>query len=511
MSEPRAETPVANRGAITATVICACVMQGLDTTIVNVCLPHIQGSMSAAQDQISWVLTSYIVASAITMPLTGWLAGRFGVKYIFVASVVGFTITSALCGAATSLSQLVLYRLLQGICSAGLVPLGQATLFTIYPREKHGQAMAIFSTGAMMGPILGPTLGGWLTDNFDWRWCFYINLPVGALCALGIAVFLRPSRQMRRDPFDLFGFAMLSLAVGALQLMLDRGQTKDWFHSTEIWAEGIVAALCFYLLIVHTVTAGERSFLNKELLKSPNFMAGSVLMFGVGLILSGSLALLPSMMQVLMNYPVFDAGWMMAPRGFGTMLAMFFVARIIDRVDFRLFILVGFLLTASSLWQMTGYSLLMGSGPILFAGFAQGFGLGCTFVPLNLLALSGLPHHILTQGTALRALMRMLGGSIGIAILETQLAQNTQIVHSRLVEGLRPDNPLMRAPFMPPGFDLATPHGLAALNQEVTRQAAMVGYIDDFALMLIVILASLPLLLLVRVPRRRAVAAAADD
>ena len=518
MSEPRGEAapgpspaPVANRGAITATVICACVMQGLDTTIVNVCLPHIQGSMSAAQDQISWVLTSYIVASAIMMPLTGWLAGRFGVKYIFVASVVGFTIASALCGAATSLSQLVLYRLLQGICSAGLVPLGQATLFTIYPREKHGQAMAIFSTGAMMGPILGPTLGGWLTDNFDWRWCFYINLPVGALCALGIAVFLRPSRQMRRDPFDLFGFAMLSLAVGALQLMLDRGQTKDWFRSSEIWVEATVSALCFYLLIVHTITAGERSFLNKELLKSPNFTAGSILMFGVGLILSGTLALMPSMMQVLMNYPVFDAGWMMAPRGFGTMLAMFFVARMIDRVDFRLFILVGFLLTAASLWQMTGYSLLMGSGPILFAGFAQGFGLGYTFVPLNLLALSGLPSHILTQGTALRALMRMLGGSIGIAILETQLAQNTQIVHSRLVEGLRPDNPLAQAPFMPPGFDLTTPHGLAALNQEVTRQAAMIGYIDDFALMLIVVLASLPLLLLVRVPRRRAVAAAADD
>jgi DHA2 family multidrug resistance protein len=201
----------------------------------------------------------------------------------------------------------------------------------------------------------------------------------------------------------------------------------------------------------------------------------------------------------------------MAPRGFGTMLAMFFVARMMDRVDFRLFILVGFLLTAASLWQITGYSLLMGSGPILFAGFAQGFGLGCTFVPLNLLALSGLPHHILTQGTALRALMRMLGGSIGIAILETQLAQNTQIVHSHLVEGLRPDNPLMRAPFMPPAFDLTSPHGLAALNQEVTRQAAMIGYIDDFMLMLIVILASLPLLLLVRVPRRRPLPAAADD
>ncbi|HEU0157393.1 MAG TPA: MDR family MFS transporter [Stellaceae bacterium] len=508
--ESATASAVPNRGMITATIICACVMQGLDTTIVNVALPHIQGSMSAAQDQISWVLTSYIVSSAIMMPLTGWLAGRFGVKYIFLASVIGFTFASALCGAATSLTQLVLFRLLQGICSAGLVPLGQATLFTIYPREKHGQAMAIFSTGAMMGPIIGPTLGGWLTENFDWRWCFYINLPVGALCALGIFSFIRQSPAMRRDQFDMFGFLALSIAVGALQLMLDRGQLKDWFRSTEIWVEAAVAGSAFYLLIVHTMTAGERSFLNRELLKSPNFVAGSLLMFGVGMILSGTLALMPSMMQDLMNYPVFDAGWMMAPRGFGTMLAMFCVARIINKVDNRIFIFAGFLMTAASLWQMTGYSLYMGSGPILFAGFAQGFGLGCTFVPLNLLALSGLPHHILTQGTAIRALMRMLGGSIGIAILETELTQNTQIVHSHLVEHLRPDNPLAQAPFLTAPYSLFNPSGIAALNQEVTRQAAMIAYIDDFALMLGVILLSLPLLLLVRGPRRQIPAAAAD-
>ena len=506
----RGET-TSNRAAITATVITACVMQGLDTTIVNVCLPHIQGSMSAAQDQISWILTSYIVSSAIMMPLTGWLAARFGVKYIFLASVIGFTVASALCGAATSLTQLVLYRVLQGVCSAGLVPLGQTTLFTIYPRERHGYAMAIFSIGAMMGPIIGPTLGGWLTDNFDWRWCFYINLPVGALCTLGVAVFIRQSRTLRRDQFDMFGFVTLSIAVGSLQLMLDRGQIKDWFHSTEIWIEATIAGLCFYLLAVHTMTTGERSFLNRELLKSPNFVAGSLLMFGVGMILSGTLALMPSMMQVLMNYPVFDAGWMMAPRGFGTMLAMFLVARVINRIDNRLFILVGFLLTAASLWQMTGYSLYMGPGPILFAGFAQGFGLGCTFVPLNLLALSGLPHHILSQGTALRALMRMLGGSIGIAILETQLSQNTQIVHSRLIEHLRPDNPLAQAPYLTAPFSLTDPSGIAALNHEVTRQAAMVAYNDDFALMLWVILACLPLLLLIRGPRREPMPAAADD
>jgi DHA2 family multidrug resistance protein len=269
-----ADPDAAYRGLTTAAIICACVMQGLDTTIVNVSLPFTQGSLSVTQDQISWILTSYVVASAIAMPLTGWLAARFGIKPVFLASVIGFTATSALCGVATGLNQLVVYRLLQGICSAGLVPLGQSTLFTIYPREKHGFAMAIFASGSMMGPIVGPTLGGWLTDAYGWRWCFYINLPVGALCAFALFVLLCPGSGRRFEQFDLFGFAALSIAVGALQLMLDRGPDNDWFHSTETWIEATVSALSFYLLFVHTLTAGTRSFLNRELLKKPQFHRG---------------------------------------------------------------------------------------------------------------------------------------------------------------------------------------------------------------------------------------------
>jgi DHA2 family multidrug resistance protein len=363
--------------------------------------------------------------------------------------------------------------------------------------------MAIFASGSMMGPIIGPTVGGWLTDVYGWRWCFYINLPVGVLCAFSLFVLLRPGSGRRYQGFDVFGFAALSIGVGALQLMLDRGQDNDWFHSTEIWIEATISVLGFYLLLVHTLTTGARSFLNRELLKNRNFIAGSLLMFGVGVLLSGTVALMPSMMQVLLNYPVFDTGWMMAPRGFGTLLAMVVVGRLINSVDNRVFILVGFLLTAASLWQMTGWSLQMGPGPILFAGFAQGFGLGCTFVPLNLLALSGMPVHLLTQATALRSLSRLLGGSIGIAILEAQLTRNTQIVHSQLVEWLRPNNPLMRAPFMPAPFDMTTARGIAMLNQEITRQAAMTAYTDDFLLMLIVILGTLPLVLLVRVARSK--------
>jgi MFS transporter, DHA2 family, multidrug resistance protein len=489
---------VANRGMITASIMLATIMQGVDNTIANVALPHIQGSLSAAQDQIAWVLTSYIVAVAIMTPLTGWLAGRLGIKYVFLISVAGFTLASALCGSATSLTQLVVYRLLQGACGAGLVPLSQSVLMQINPPERHGQAIAIWGMGVMLGPIFGPMLGGWLTQDYSWRWIFYINLPVGVVASLGILIFIRETRRTHREAFDFFGFVTLSIAVGAFQMMLDRGELKDWFDSTEIWVEAIISGVSLYLFIVHTATASERSFINLDLLKSPNFMAGTVLMFFVGGVLSGTLALLPTMLQSLMNYPVFTTGLVTAPRGIGTMIAMFAVGRMINRFDNRLIILTGFLLTIFSLWQMTGFSLQMGMGPVIVSGLLQGFGLGCTFVPLNTLALSNLPRHILTQGTAMRSLMRNLGGSVGISVLEALLIQNTQIVHSRLIENLRPDNPLAQAPLLAPPFNLTTPSGIAALNAEVTRQAAMVAYINDYALMMMIVLLLIPLLLLVR-------------
>jgi DHA2 family multidrug resistance protein len=315
---------------ITASIMLATIMQGVDNTIANVALPHIQGSLSAAQDQIAWVLTSYIVAVAIMTPLTGWLAGRLGIKYVFLFSVAGFTLASALCGSATSLSQLVFYRLLQGACGAGLVPLSQSVLMQINPPERHGQAIAIWGIGVMLGPIFGPMLGGWLTQDYSWRWIFYINLPVGVITSLGILVFIRETRHTHREAFDFFGFVTLSIAVGALQMLLDRGELKDWFNSTEIWAEAAISGVAFYLFIVHTATASDRSFINLDLLKSPNFMAGTVLMFFVGGILSGTLALLPTMLQSLMNYPVFTTGLVTAPRGIGTMVAMFLVGRMIQ-------------------------------------------------------------------------------------------------------------------------------------------------------------------------------------
>ena len=497
-SEPFA--PVANRGAITISIMLATFMQGVDTTIANVALPHMQGSFSAAQDQIAWVVTSYIVAAAIMTPLTGWLAGRLGIKYVFFVSVAGFTLASALCGVATSLAQMVIYRLLQGICGAALVPLSQSVLLQINPPQRHAKAMSVWGMGVILGPIIGPALGGWLTDQYNWRWVFFINVPFGLLAAAGILIFIRDTRRAHRESFDFFGFATLSLAIGALQMFLDRGELKDWFGSTEIWVEATIAGLAFYLFVVHTVTATDRSFLNRDLLKDANCAVGTILMFLVAIPLFGTMVLLPTMLQDLLNYPVLTTGFVLVPRGLGTMAAMFVVARLIGRVDTRLVILAGLTLTAVALWQMTGFSLLMGMGPVISTGVLQGFGLGLVFTPLSVVTFSTLPRKILTQGTAIFSLTRNIGSSVGIAIVEALLVENTQVVHSRLVEQLRPDNPLARLPHMAAPFSLTDPSGIAALNAEATRQAAMVAYIDNFKLMMVIVIVGLPLLLLLRRP-----------
>jgi MFS transporter, DHA2 family, multidrug resistance protein len=499
--------PVGNRGAITVSIMLATFMQGVDTTIANVALPHMQGSFSAAQDQIAWVVTSYIVAAAIMTPLTGWLAGRFGIKYVFFISVAGFTVASALCGLATSLAQMVIYRLLQGICGAALVPLSQSVLLQINPPHRHAQAMSVWGMGVILGPIIGPALGGWLTDQYNWRWVFLINVPAGLLAAAGILVFIRETRHAHREAFDFFGFASLSLAIGALQMLLDRGELKDWFGSPEICVEAAISGLALYLFVVHTATAGDRSFLNRDLLKDANCVVGTILMFLVAVPLFGTMVLLPTMLQDLMNYPVMTTGLVTAPRGVGTMAAMFLVARLVGRIDTRFIILTGLVLTTIAMWQMTGFSLYMGMSPIITTGLLQGFGLGFVFTPLSIVTFSTLPRHILTQGTAIFSLMRNIGSSVGIAVVEALLAENTQIVHSRLVEQLRPDNPLARMPHLAAPFSLTTPEGLAALNAEATKQAAMVAYIDNFKLMMVIVIIGLPLLLLLRKPRPAARAA----
>ena len=320
------------RVAITVCVILATIMQALDTTIANIALPYIQGSVSASQDQINWVLTSYIVAAAIMTPPTGFLAGRFGRKRLFLVAVAGFTVASMLCGMAQSLVQIVLFRILQGMFGAALVPLSQSVLLDVYPKERQGFAMAMWGIAVMVGPVLGPVLGGWLTENYTWRWVFYINLPIGALTFLGITTFLPETDQNARAKLDWFGFGTLSLAIGALQVLLDRGEQLDWFGSGEIWIEAIVAASAFYLFLVHTFTA-DQPFVRPALFRDRNFAAGVLFIFIVGVTYLASLALLTPYLQSLMSYPIVTAGLVLGPRGIGTMGAMLIVGQLVGRIE----------------------------------------------------------------------------------------------------------------------------------------------------------------------------------
>ncbi|HTZ80896.1 MAG TPA: DHA2 family efflux MFS transporter permease subunit [Stellaceae bacterium] len=499
---------VRHRGLITVSIMLATIMQALDTTIANVALPHMQGSLSAAQDQIAWVLTSYIVAAAIITPLTGWLAARFGRKRVFLISVAGFTVASMACGAATSLAQIVLFRLLQGVAGAALVPLSQAVLLDINPREKHGQAMAIWGAGIMVGPILGPTLGGWLTDNYNWRWVFYINLPVGILAFLGILAFVSETPANRKQPFDLFGFTFLSLAVGSLQMMLDRGEQKDWFGSQEIVIEAALGLIGLWVFAVHCATS-KRPFLNPALLRDRNFVTSVIFMFIAGAVMYSTLALLPPMLTML-NYPVVTTGILMSPRGVTTMICMMIVGRLIGRVDIRLILSFGFLVTGLSMWQMTRYSPEMDMWPVIIAGLTQGAGLGFVFVPLSTVAFATLPTELRTEGSGIFSLLRNIGGSIGISVVEAMLDRNIQINHSELVQGINPYNPVLQAPALHSYWSLDSLHGLAMLDQLVNGQAAMIAYVDNFKLMMIVCFAALPLLLLMRPARRKQTEAEAE-
>ncbi|HVC02697.1 MAG TPA: DHA2 family efflux MFS transporter permease subunit [Steroidobacteraceae bacterium] len=483
-----------NRGVITVSVMLATIMQALDTTIANVALPHMQGTLSATQDQMTWVLTSYIVAAAIMIPFTGWLATRIDRKIVFLCSIAGFTIASALCGLAQSISQMVLFRLLQGVSGAALVPLSQAILFDINPREAHGRAMATWGIGVTLGPILGPALGGWLTQNYNWRWVFYINLPIGILAFLGLLFYLPPRKDNRASPFDFFGFITLSAAIGALQLVMDRGQLLDWFSSTEIVAEAVVAGLALYLFVIHMLTH-EHPFINRALFKDANFLASNVFIFVVGVVLFATLALLPPMLQNLMNYPVVTTGFVTAPRGIGTLLAMITVGRLIGRVDSRLLIGFGLVLTSAAAWQMTHFSLLMNSWPIVTSGMLQGFGVGFVYVPLSTVAFATLAERYRTEGTAFFNLLRNLGSSIGISAVQTLLTRNTQALHESLASHITPYAAALRPEL---GAEMSSPAALAALNGEVTRQAGMIAYIDDFKLIMIMTLGLLPLLLLMR-------------
>lgn len=493
----------ATRTIITVCAMMATLMQALDSTIANVALPYMQGSLSATADQITWVLTSYIVAAAIMTAPVGWLSARFGRKTIFLASLIGFTVASMACGIAQSLTQMVIFRLAQGVFGAALVPLSQATMMDIYPASQRGQAMAIWGMGVMLGPILGPTLGGWLTDVYNWRWVFYVNLPFGVLATAGLIVFMKDEGRNEGLRFDWLGFGVLALGIGALQMMLDRGEQLDWFGSTEIIVETVLAGLGLYLFIVHMATH-EKPFLSPRLFTDRNFVTGLIIMFAIGVVLLATSALLAPWLQRLGGYPVQTAGLLMAPRGFGTLMAMMVAGRLVSRADPRLVMLVGLGLIAWSLWEMTGWTPDIAIHTLVLNSMAQGAGLGLVFTPLTVVAFATLPAELRTDGTALFSLVRNVGSAIGVSVTSFLLSQNTQIMHATLSEYITPFNRALQSGAAFEFWNIANPSSLAALNAEVTRQATAIAYVNDFKFMMLITLPTALLLLFMKAPPKAA-------
>jgi DHA2 family multidrug resistance protein len=492
MSAERAPKDV-NRAAITVCVILATLMQALDTTIANVALPYMQGSVSASQDQIDWVLTSYIVAAAIMTPPTGYLAGRFGLKRLFLVSVAGFTVASMLCGMAQSLVEIVLFRVLQGLFGAALVPLSQTVLLNINPKERQGSAMALWGVAVMAGPVLGPVLGGWLTSVYTWRYVFFINLPVGIFAFIGMTMALPEAARNSTAKLDWFGFGTLSLAIGALQVVLDRGEQLDWFGSGEIIIEAVIAVAALYLFLVHTFTARE-PFVRPSIFRDRNFTAGVLFVAIVGLTYYASLALQPPYIQDLMNYPIVTAGLVMGPRGVGTMGAMMVVGRLIGRVDTRTLLGAGLAFTAWSFYAMTGWTPDVSQYTIIMVGLVQGVGLGLIFVPLSAATLSTLPPELRAEGAGLYSLARNIGSSVGISVVNSLLTTNTQVNHADIVPHVTAVNRAFENPMIARFWNPATAAGRAALDAMITHQAQIIAYIDDYKLLMVATLVVIPLL-----------------
>jgi DHA2 family multidrug resistance protein len=488
-----------NRVAITICVILATLMQALDTTIANVALPHVQGSVSASADQINWVLTSYIVAAAIMTPPTGFLTARFGLKRLFLVSMTGFTVASMLCGMAQSLTQIVVFRALQGALGAALVPLSQSVLFSIYPKERQGFAMALFGLGVMVGPVLGPVLGGWLTENYSWRYVFYINLPIGILGLLGLIAFLPESERNADEKLDWLGFGTLSIAIGALQILLDRGELKDWFSSGEIIVEAIVAASAFYIFLIHTFTA-RRPFLRPALFRDRNLIAGVIFVFVVGLTYNSSLALQSPYLQQLMNYPVVTAGFALGPRGIGTMASMLVVGWLTAKLDTRLLLAIGLVLTAWSFNAMTGWTPDVSQSTIAWVGIVQGIGLGFIFVPLSAAALSTLLPADRTEGAGFYNLARNVGSSVGISVVNALLTRNVHASHADITQYVTAVNRAFENPAIALAWNPFTAGGRAALDELITRQAQIIAYNDDYKFLLIATLVVIPLVLVFKKP-----------
>lgn len=486
-----------DRWLITVAVMTATLMQVLDTTIVNVALPTMQGSLSATPDEITWVLTSYLVSSAIFMPLTGYFSDILGRKNYMLISIFGFVVTSGLCGAATSISAMVLFRFLQGVFGAALVPLSQAILADVYPPEERGKAMAIWGIGVMVGPILGPTLGGYLTEVATWRWTFYINLPIGVL-ALLIAWQVMPDSDKRSRNMDWLGLFLLSCGIGGTQYTLDRGNHADWFASTEIWIASFFAIGGLLGFCINSYYQKSKSVFDIRIFKDRNFLFSSLILAMFGLSVFGGMVVLPLLLENLLNYPVITTGFAMAPRGISAMVSMMLVSKLIKTVDPRPLVIVGILFCALGSIPGTYYNLEINTWWVIWPLIIQGFGIGLMFVPLSAIAYSTLADSMRAEAAGLFSLLRTMGSSIGISVIITLYTRHTQIAWNQLSGFVNPYNPALSNYLQSLHLDIHNPLSISLVANELGRQSQMLAFVDVYAFIAWSILAMLPLVFFIK-------------
>jgi DHA2 family multidrug resistance protein len=495
---------------ITASVMLGSLLYSIDWTIGVVALPQMQGTFSATEDQISWVITSYIVASAIMIPTGGWLSTRFGRKRIFIYALAGFMGASVLCGAAESLTMEVISRIIQGMSGAFLIPLSHAIVLDTYPPEEQGRAMALWGTGSVLGSVVGPTIGGYVTEYWSWRWIYYINIPIGIFALLGCIAFLPETKRDPNRRLDWVGFLTLAIGIGALQMMLDRGQRLDWFESGEIVILACMAALGLYLFAVHSLTARD-PFLDPRLIMQRRFFVMLMFISFYGILSVPPLVMMPTFLDHVRGYAVDSIGLLQSPRGLGMLTAMLVSGRIAGRIDPRVIIGGGLICLALTNYEMSTWTASVGEWPIIWTGLLQGVGAGIILVPIQLIAFPTLPSHQRTEATSVFNLVRSVCSSVGVSLALTLFVISSAQHRASFVEHISPYSAALRAAQEAGTYTAATQHGLAILDREIQLQAAVAAYNSAFLYLAAASLAALPLLLLVGRPTRTGKPASAED
>jgi MFS transporter, DHA2 family, multidrug resistance protein len=506
---PDNKQAMVNPWIVAVSVMLATFMEVLDTTVVNVAIPHISGNLAASVEEGTWIVTSYLVSNAIILPISGWLARYLGRKRLLLTCVAGFTLTSLMCGLANSLAALIFFRVLQGLTGGGLQPLAQAILLETFPRRKHGQAMALFSIGVLLAPILGPTLGGWITDNYNWRWIFYLNLPVGAFSLLMMSRFVHDPPYLRNSKngrMDLWGIGFLAVGIGSLQVMLDRGETKDWFGSEYIRISFVLCVGGLAALLIRELRTAE-PVVDLRALANRSFRTGVLLIGMLGFVLYASLVLLPIYLQTLLGYPAYNSGLALSPRGIGALIFTPVAGYLTSKTDPRRLLACGLLLGSLTMFSLSGLNLDAGYWDIFWPQVFQGVALSCLFIPLMAMTMADISAERMGNATSIFNLMRNIGGSIGIAVMTTFLARRSQLHQSRLIENVTPGNPIagntlraLQHMFHFRGVDGSTAKrkALAAMYGMVRSHASMLAFVEAFWLMGVVFLLMLPFILLLR-------------